>query len=110
MRDSLVTDSLLRAVDSSFSNFGRVFIDCLHNNAADKQCEVIRQLIFSDIVVVIDSPMLPKSPWVALEICLAVFLKKPIIIFNRYHNVIQVLRNKPLIANKSGGRKIMPLI
>ena len=77
-RDLNITPELLLRVDKFLSKLGSVYIDCLHNNATDKQREVIKKLTLSNIIVVVESPFLLKSPWVVLEIWIAILMKKPI--------------------------------
>jgi hypothetical protein len=85
-RDSHVTKNLLKGIERLFASYGCVFIDCLHNNAINKQYEVIKQLVTSDVFVLLDSPMLKTSPWVILELYLAYSMRKPIIVVSTHYN------------------------
>ena len=79
-RDSYVTENLLKGVERMLTSYGLVFIDCLHNKSVNKQQEVIKQLVLSDVFIILDSPMLKTSPWVVVELYLASCMLKPIIV------------------------------
>jgi hypothetical protein len=77
-RDKEVTAGLLQTFSKELRKTGKVFIDMLDNNSADKQGRVISELDSSDILILIESESTYKSEWVGIELERAGLKKIPI--------------------------------
>lgn len=80
IRDGHVTPSLLKILEGNLREICTPFIHATlpdYNNM--KQIGVMRHLFQSHMVLLIDSPLVRKSPWVKLELFLAKILLMPIV-------------------------------
>ncbi|ATZ65160.1 toll/interleukin-1 receptor domain-containing protein [Acinetobacter bereziniae] len=78
-RDVYVTKAFLKKIETFFSNYGKVYIDILHNQSEDKQHYVEEQLKNSDILFILETKSINQSDWVKRELLLARQLNIPII-------------------------------
>nr|WP_285467002.1 TIR domain-containing protein [Vibrio sp. D420a] len=78
VRDSIVTEALLQRVFESVAAFGSPYIDLIHNDSADKQARVERELRGSHVLLLLETSSTIKSPWVQWELDTAQSLGIPI--------------------------------
>ena len=79
-RDGVVTTSMLELLEKHLSDVCTPFIHCIHGaNRRWEQIHVLRALLSSHTLLLIESPAAEKSPWVKLEVCLAKILCRPLI-------------------------------
>lgn len=79
-RDGVVTTSMLELLDKHLHDICTPFIHCIHgSNQRWEQIHVLRALLTSHIVLLIESPAAEISPWVKLEVWLARILCRPLI-------------------------------
>lgn len=71
VRDGLVTIAELSLLYKKLRQLGTIYIDLLHNDSEDKQRRVKRELLSSDIVLLLVTPAVSSSPWVAWELKIA---------------------------------------
>lgn len=107
-RDGMVTEQMLRAVQAQLQRLGRPFIHALSDEGGFEQWTVVRQVLGSHIVVVLESPGVYKSPWVKLELFLARLTLTPTIRLgaSRLEHYLRVgvqQRPAPYDRDRSGG-------
>lgn len=85
IRDGFITKRYLVNIEKKLSKNFNVFIDMLDNDSNNQQIRVIKELIDSDIVLLIKTCDIYKSPWVRLELSLAIKNRKPILIVDSYN-------------------------
>lgn len=78
IRDGLVNRELLTKIKTFYERFGSVFVDLLDNNSLNKQDRIFQEIEKADLLVLIKTPSIYKSPWVNLEIEKASLKKIPI--------------------------------
>lgn len=79
-RDAAINDGRLSFVRDYLSLFGNVFVDHLSKpNGWHPQLRILWQLFRCHLLVVIDSRMVYRSPWVLLELLIARLTFTPII-------------------------------
>jgi ABC-type arginine transport system ATPase subunit len=79
-RDGVVTEQMLRLLQLHLRDLGTPFIHCLQSsNGRWEQLKVMRALIASNVVLLIDSPAARTSPWVKLELLVARLFLRPIL-------------------------------
>lgn len=79
-RDGIVTTELLRSLECHLQGVCSPFIHCLHgNNCRWQQALVIRALLMSHAVLLVESPAASTSGWVRLELFLAKLLCRPLL-------------------------------
>lgn len=79
-RDGVVTTSMLELLDKHLRDVCTPFIHCLHgSNRRWEQIHVLRALLTSHTLLLIESPAAEISPWVKLEVWLARILCRPLI-------------------------------
>ncbi len=79
-RDGFISDSFLECVESWLSDVCQPYIHRV-KEPTDRfeQFRVVRALLRSHVVLVLDSPNIHKSPWVRLELVLARLKLMPVI-------------------------------
>lgn len=79
-RDGIVTNEMLSHLYDKLKDVCTPFIHALEEqNLRHQQFGVLKAIFFSDIVLVVISPLIYRSPWVRLEILLAKLLMRPIL-------------------------------
>jgi hypothetical protein len=79
-RDGMVTNSMLERLGLYLSGFCFPFIHCLAvPHARWQQLTVIKALIFSDAILLIESPAAKTSEWVRRELFIARLLRRPVL-------------------------------
>lgn len=78
VRDSIITETLLQRVFESVAVFGSAYIDLIHNDSADKQARVEKELRDSNLLLLLETSSIVKSPWVQWELDTAHSLGIPI--------------------------------
>ena len=79
-RDGVVTKPMLELLDKHLREVCIPFIHCLHGtNRRWEQVHVLRALLASHTLLLIESPAAESSPWVRLEVGLARLLCRPLI-------------------------------
>jgi hypothetical protein len=79
-RDGVVTQPMLELLDKHLREVCEPFIHCLHGSSRRwEQYYVLRALIASHALLLIESPAASSSPWVKLEVRLARLLCRPLI-------------------------------
>lgn len=78
IRDREITATFLEAFAKELKKTGRVFIDIINNDSIDKQTRVISELESSDIMLLLETKNIYKSPWVTFEYIWANSKKIPI--------------------------------
>ena len=79
-QDGVVTKPMLELLDEHLSGVCIPFIHCLHgSNCRWEQFNVLRALLASQMLLLIESPAAATSPWVRLEVWLARLLRRPMI-------------------------------
>lgn len=79
-RDGVVTRPMLELLDKHLRDVCIPFIHCLHgSNRRWEQLYVLKELLASHTLLLIESPAAMSSPWVRLEIRLARLLCRPLI-------------------------------
>lgn len=79
-RDGFVTPSLLRTVENNLKEICSPFIHATIPNYNEiGQAVVMKNLLLSHMVILIESPQVNRSPWVRLELLLAKLMLMPII-------------------------------
>ena len=79
-RDGVVTKPMLELLDKHLQGVCTPFIHCLHgSNRRWEQLHVLRALLASHTLLLVESPAAESSPWVRLEVWLARLLCRPLI-------------------------------
>lgn len=79
-RDGFISDSFLECVESWLSDVCQPYIHRAKKTTDRlEQFRVVKALLRSHVVLVLDSPSIHKSPWVRLELALARLKMIPII-------------------------------
>lgn len=79
-RDGLVTAEVLQALDTHLRGVCTPFIHCLHgSNSRWQQLTVLRALLASHAVLLVESPATATSGWVRLELFIARLLFLPLL-------------------------------
>lgn len=79
-RDGLVTTELLRRLECHLQGVCIPFIHCIHERGGRwEQLRVIRALMNSHAVLLVESPAASTSRWVRLELVLAKILCRPLL-------------------------------
>lgn len=78
-RDGSVTESMLDRVYRSLCGVCQPFIHAIDRPSRFPQFNVLRQLWRSHMLIVIESPMVYKSPWVRLELLLSKLKFMPVV-------------------------------
>lgn len=82
-RDGVVTTAMLELLERHLCEVCTPFIHCLHgSNRRWEQIHVLRALLTSHTLLLIESPAADSSPWVKLEVWLARILCMPQIRLN----------------------------
>jgi hypothetical protein len=82
-RDGLVTHELLERIYGHLSGVCNPFIHAIEEKRlASQQTAVLRALVRSHVVLVLESPGLQQSPWASIELWLGRLLLIPIIRIN----------------------------
>jgi hypothetical protein len=83
--DGIITTEILKKIHSRLSRRHKVFIHALESLDKEvSQKEVISKLVESDVVILLYTEGCISSPWVNIEVDLAVFLSIPIIPINAH--------------------------
>lgn len=77
-RDSVVTMPALILVADALSLVGRPFVDLLHNDSDDKQARVEQELSNANVLLLLETESVERSPWVQWELKSAKCLGIPI--------------------------------
>lgn len=78
-RDGIVTTDTLRKLENQIKKECSPFIHCLQDSGSRwEQVRVIRALMQSDAILLIDSPAASTSGWVKLELIIGKILNLPI--------------------------------
>lgn len=78
-RDGVVTTDTLRILEEHLRDVCMPFIHCLQDTGSRwEQLRVIRALLFSHAVLLVESPAANTSGWVRLELLLAKLLGRPL--------------------------------
>ncbi len=78
-RDGVVTTDTLRMLDKHLRDVCIPFIHCLQDTGSRwEQLRVIRALLLSHAVLLVESPAANTSGWVRLELFLAKILGRPL--------------------------------
>lgn len=83
-RDGVVTIEMLKILNEKLKSLCVPFIHALEIQYSDSQIYVIRQLVISNFLILIESPDVYNSPWVRLELFLATLRLIPIIKISAY--------------------------
>ncbi|MDP2500741.1 hypothetical protein BCT47_00275 [Vibrio splendidus] len=67
-RDAIVTATSLFPVAETLERIGKPYVDVIHNDSADKQSRVERELMSSSLVFLLESSSIQESPWVKWEL------------------------------------------
>lgn len=79
-RDGLVTSEILETLDAHLRAVCAPFIHCLHGSGSRwEQVRVLRALLASHAVLVVESPATATSSWVRLELGIARLLCRPVL-------------------------------
>jgi hypothetical protein len=79
-RDGVVTKAMLELLDKHLREVCVPFIHCLHGSDRRwEQFHVLKALLASHTVLLIESPAAAASPWVRLEVRLSRLLCRPLI-------------------------------
>lgn len=79
-RDGMVTSESLRTLDSHLRDVCTPFIHCLHDSGAKwEQVRVLRELLVSHAVLLVESPAAATSGWVRIELIIARLLCRPLL-------------------------------
>lgn len=79
-RDGTVTSEALRALDVHLREVCTPFIHCLHDSGSNwEQVRVLRALLTSHAVLLVESPAAATSHWVRLELFIARLLGRPLL-------------------------------
>ena len=86
-RDGQVTTTLLSPLRSKLERVGVPFIheSCHEDSIASlfrQQILIIVALLRCDVVILLESPLVYRSPWVRFELALARLLFRPVLILN----------------------------
>lgn len=68
IRDDFISKDYLESIEIVVTEFGKSFIDLLHNKSNEKQEFVKRELLSSNVILLIVSKSINLSPWVMWEI------------------------------------------
>ena len=82
-RDKYNDKAFLEQAAEYVTTFGRPYVDLLDNSARFRQSEVERRLKRADLVLVIDTPAVWTSPWVAWEVEQAINREIPLFLIPR---------------------------
>ncbi len=79
-RDGVVTKPMLELLDKHLRDVCTPFIHCLHgSNRRWEQLHVLKALLASHTLLLVESPAAESSPWVRMEVWLARILGRPMI-------------------------------
>lgn len=79
-RDGSVTVPMLRMLELHLRGVSQPFVHCLHEGDSKwEQVFVLKQLIRSHAVLVVESPAANTSRWVRLELLIARLLMLPVV-------------------------------
>lgn len=79
-RDGMVSSQMLQALEAHLQGICDPFIHCLHDTGSRwEQLRVVRALIASHAVLLVESPATAWSPWVRFELLLARMLGLPLL-------------------------------
>lgn len=79
-RDGVVTSEKLQKLDMQLQGVCKPFIHCLHDSGSRwEQIRVLRALIASHAILLVESPAAATSGWVRLELCIAGLLGLPLL-------------------------------
>lgn len=67
-RDSIITKEFLCLLSKKLRAYYRAYIDILDNDSDDKQLRVAKELIQSDVLLLLDTKSVSDSPWVRWEL------------------------------------------
>lgn len=81
-RDHFISKDYLQLVNEAISKYAEPFIDILHNTDSEKQEFVKKELLSSNILLLLSSKSITSSPWVNWEIEQATNYSIPIITIN----------------------------
>ena len=86
-RDGQVTTTLLSPLRTKLERVGVPFIheSCHEDSIASlfrQQVRIILELLRCDVVILLDSPLVYRSPWVRFELALARLFFRPVLILN----------------------------
>lgn len=82
-RDGLVTPKVLKLVESNLQEICSPFIHAVAPNSKEiTQFGVMKKLLSSHILILIESPSISRSPWVKLELLFAKLMLMPVIRLN----------------------------
>ena len=108
-RDHHIKICLLEAVSDVVSEYGRPFIDLIHNDSDDKQAYVERKLLSSDLVLLLLTDSINQSKWVQWELAKAKNNKIPVItvpinseVYSDYLDDIRAKLSKEVLVNSYG--------
>lgn len=95
LRDGLLTVDSLKDIKKLLSEYAQIYIDILDNDSINKQERVIKELVNSNILLVLRTPMISESTWVTKEYNIAIECNIPIIEVdaNNINNMSEVLIN-----------------
>lgn len=96
-RDGVVTTDTLRILDEHLRDVCMPFIHCLHDTGSRwEQMRVIRALLFSHAVLLVESPAANVSGWVRLELFIAKLLGRPLMRIRATDITLRQITPKPL--------------
>jgi hypothetical protein len=79
-RDGLVTDAMLRLLDRYLTGFCTPFVHCLHGSSSRwQQLLVLRALLMSSAILLLESPATQTSGWVRFELVVGHILCRPVL-------------------------------
>jgi len=79
-RDGLVTNDMLHALHGRLSSLCRPFVHAVEQpRLRFQQLAVIRALLRSRLLILIESPAVTLSPWVRFELFMASILRMPVV-------------------------------
>ena len=78
-KDDQIDEGYLSEKELIIAKYGHVYIDILHNDSADKQNRVIRELISSDVLLLVKTESIFKSQWVIWELEMAYKKEIPVL-------------------------------
>ena len=68
IRDGYITFDILSRIKTYFEKFGTTFIDLLDNDSLAKQDRILDEINIADSFILLNTPAINDSPWVAKEI------------------------------------------
>lgn len=82
-RDGLVTAQMLQILDRHLRGIATPFIHCLHGSSSRwQQLLVLRALVSSHVILLVESPACSTSKWVRFELLLGRLLCRPLLRLN----------------------------